>query len=183
MTTALLDVQAQWAYSEILDGTNPGWYDNVPGIDSLRDKRRAQTPFDHLSNDERYNLAIQVSIIRKNLFFYFTGIQTFETVQLNRGALGRMFVPPNVWDAPGNRFFEFSHYVTTPTNDPKDPRAAFIEPSNYRDPLEPVVVARWYEHLTMIDGYHRAVLFWKYGPSDATIPAYIPLGMRPTHAA
>jgi hypothetical protein len=36
---------------------------------------------------------------------------------------------------------------------------------------------RYYEHLILLDGYHRAAAFWKFAPADSLIQAYRPLRM------
>lgn len=59
MPTPLLDVQAHWAYTEIIGGTHLEWYDTLCGAQSLRDKRAAGVPLEQLSYDEKYALAFQ----------------------------------------------------------------------------------------------------------------------------
>jgi hypothetical protein len=170
-------VQAQWGYSEIVDGTNPAWYDNGRDINSLRDKRRNGIPFDELSKDERYNIAFQCVCVRVNLMIYMVGIEAFNLVKLNRVKLGRLYVHPNVWRDSGGRFHLFSHYIGTKTDEPNDARTLVIDKADYRAPTEPIIVGRSYEYPMMIDGYHRAALFWKFGPAHGELLAYIPQGM------
>src|SRR4051794_23812205 len=56
-TIPLLEVQARWAYSEIVDGTLAHSYDPLPNANELRSKRRAGISFDQLTPTEQYNLA------------------------------------------------------------------------------------------------------------------------------
>ena len=57
MTTSLLDVQARWGYSEIVDAGPSHFYDNVFGIEMLRTKRREGVAFDRLTASDRHTLA------------------------------------------------------------------------------------------------------------------------------
>lgn len=176
-SASLLDVQARWGYSEILgEGPPASWYENGRDIVALRNKRRAKIPFNELSNDEKYNLAFQCACVRTNLMCYLVGTEPLNLVQINRATLGGFLVPPNVWKESQDRFHPFSHYITTYTDEAKDARRV-IGQTDYQVPEDPIVVGRSYEYPVMIDGYHRAALFWKFGPSDGTIPAYIPSGM------
>ena len=44
-----MEVQARWAYSEIVDGGAASHYDCCPGIQELRAQREAKTPFEQLT--------------------------------------------------------------------------------------------------------------------------------------
>ena len=174
MTASLLDVQARWGYSEILDVGPSHFYNNVNGIEALRAKRRKVVPFDQLGAEERYALAFGCACVRTNLFVYFVGIKEFDLVQLSRDDLGRLTVPPNVWRDSQGRFHPFSHYIKTQTDEVGDARLLGPPTNGYQAPPDPLTVGHSYNHPIMLDGYHRAALFWKYGPSDGTLFAYMP---------
>jgi hypothetical protein len=61
---SLLDVQARWASTEILDSNFERLYDNAYDIDALRQKRRNGLPFDQLTPQDRYSLAFQCYSVR-----------------------------------------------------------------------------------------------------------------------
>ena len=170
------EVLARWGYSEVLDGTFAAMY-NGPDADALRNKRRNTTPFEALTDDDKYSLAFQAANIRVKLILYLAGVERFALVDVDRTILGRLIVPPNVWrDSQGN-FYPFAHYITTSTNEAGDARAIVIDPKDYRSPDDPITIGRSYQHPILIDGYHRAAAFWKCGPRDGSIPAYFPRGL------
>jgi len=174
MTVSLLDVQARWGYSEILEGTQSQNYGNGDDINALRTKRGQGIDFIELTVKERYTLAFRCACVRPNLFAYFVGIETFEVVQLSRFRLGHLVVPPNVWRDSNGVFYPFSHYITTQTEEVGDARLLGPPPRGYISFSDPVLVGYSYGHSILIDGYHRAALFWKYGAHDCTLAAYIP---------
>ena len=174
MTTSLLDVQARWGYSEIVDATLSHYYDNVNGIEALRVKRREGIPFNQLAAAERYALAFGCACVRPNLFVYFVGTKGFDLVQLNRDAIGHLIVPPNVWRDSQGQFHPFSHYITTTTDEVGDARLLGPPPNGYLVPADPLTVGHSFTHPIMLDGYHRAALFWKYGPPEGTLFVYMP---------
>jgi hypothetical protein len=174
VTTSLLDVQARWGYSEICDVGPSHFYDTVDGVEALRAKRRAGVAFDQLVGAERQTLASACASIRRNLLVCFEGIERFDLVPLRRNRLGCLLVPPNVWRDSKGRSYPFSHYVMTETDKHGDARRLELPPNGYRMPPDPITVGRFSNHLFLIDGYHRAALFWKYGPPNGTLLAYMP---------
>jgi len=44
----------------------------------------------------------------------------------------------------------------------------------YKAPTDPLTLGKIFNNPVLLDGYHRAALFWKYGPADGIIPAYMP---------
>jgi hypothetical protein len=168
-----LDVQARWAYSE-LSGSPFAQYYGGPGIEPLRAKRMSNTQFEQLMPEERYNLAYQCALVRKNLFVFFIGIETFELTQIPRFELGRLHVPANVWNDSGGRFLSFADYMNTQAEDPRDARRVTGSLEDYRLPDDPITIGFAYGHHILIDGYHRAASYWKFGTTDMKIPAYKP---------
>ena len=107
------------------------------GIETLRAKRRNSVPFDQLGAEERYALAFGCACVRPNLFVYFVGILEFDLIQLSRDALGRLLVPPDVWRDSQGRFYPFSHYIMTQTDEVGDARLLGTPPNGYRSSPDP----------------------------------------------
>ena len=171
---AVSEVIARWAYSEITEGTLSHNYDAFPGIEELRAKRREGRKFAELSEGDRYALAFQCSAARPNLMIFNAGVDWFWKIELTRDGLAKALVPPMVTGLP--EIMSFEHYVNSTTHvDPKDARNVKGNPTGYQSPTEPLTIGRYYEHHVLIDGYHRAVRFWKSTPANATIEAFVPL--------
>ena len=177
MPVSLFDVQAHWGWTEI-SGTHSERYGKSWNIEELRGKRKDGTSFKELSADEKYLLAYTCAGVRMPLMTFMTGIQVFDLVQLDRSTLGRLWVPPNVWRDSLGTWYQFSRYVRTPTEEEKDARSVIIDPENYQPAQEPIIVGRAFDWPVMIDGYHRATLFWKFAPNNSMIPAYFPKGVE-----
>ena len=171
---SLMDVQARWVYSEILEGTLAKFYDGGLNTDALRERRKAGLPFDDLTADERYTLAFQGAHVRQTLFVFFIGIEHFDLLQLTQEQLGKLIVPPDVWLDSQGQFYLFSHYITTTTDEPVDARSVQQPADGYKAPTDPLTLGKIFNNPVLLDGYHRAALFWKYGPADGIIPAYMP---------
>ena len=170
-----LEVQARWGYSEIVDGVFCDDYSQVVGIQELRAKRRKKVPFAELSAEDWASLALGCYDVRPCLLQpYFQGIVDFELVSLNRLQLGSLLVPPNVWERKDG-FYPFSYYIATQSSCSKDARSASRPIGGYREPAEPLTIGLHKGDPVLLDGYHRAALFWKYGPLEGTLQAYMPI--------
>jgi hypothetical protein len=170
MGVPLIDVQARWAYSEIIDSVASHWYDNGHGIKELRTKQSTGVPFDRLSEEERYDLAFQGAQVRQPLFIYLIGTDLFDIVEINRNVLAKFLVPSNVWESAGR----FEQYMATTSEEPNDARNVALKQQSYKAPIDPVTIGRLYEYPILIDGFHRAALFWKFAPAGTNLFAYIP---------
>jgi hypothetical protein len=95
-TVSLLDVQAQWGYSEIVDSNFQTRYDNGYDITELRAKRQRGMPYTDLAGADRYNLAFQCFMAKTHLMVYLTSIDTFELINLGRDQLATLLVPLTV---------------------------------------------------------------------------------------
>jgi hypothetical protein len=177
MPVSLFDVQAHWGWTEI-SGTHSEWYRDSSNIEELRRKRKDGMSFKELSADEKYLLAFRCAGLRMLLMTFMTGIQEFDLIQLDRSTLGKLWVPPNVWRGSLGTWHQFSRYINTPTEEGKDARKLVIDPEEYQPPQDPIIIGRSFDWLVMIDGYHRAALFWKFAPANGTIPAYFPKGVE-----
>ena len=77
------DVQARWAYSEIVQGISAADYDDDPGIEQLRIKRSEGVPFEELDQAERYCLAYWCFRVRPLLVAHMTPWRDFDLVQIS----------------------------------------------------------------------------------------------------
>jgi hypothetical protein len=168
----LFEVQARWAYSEILSVNAGSWYDNGHEIQALRSKRSAAISFSSLSENEKYNLAFTCASVRTNLMVFFTGIEGFDLTQLTRADLRNLIVPSNVSGLPG--ICTFDTYIVTPTSAPGDARNVRGTATTYQPPTDPLTIGHCYQYRVLVDGYHRAAAFWKYGPITGSIEGYAP---------
>jgi len=175
MSTAavsLSDVEARWAYSEIVDSNVAHRYGSDCRVESLRAKRRADVSFTHPTSDERCSLKLMCACVRAPLVAFLRGIESFEVVALTKMQLSALHVPPAV--SQTNGLITFERYLDTPSSDPGDARNIVATPKGYRSPDHPMTVGRRSEKSVLVDGYHRAVAFWKYAPAESVIPAYCP---------
>lgn len=175
-SVSLLDVLARWGYSEIVDSNTERHYDNGRDIAGLRAKRQSGVPFEDLSPEERYNLAFQSGWVRNALVVYTIGAELFDVVDIDHSILAKFVVPPNVWHpASQGQFVPFEHFMTTTSPNPRDSRNATLRASYYQQqPPDPLTIGRLYDQPILLDGYHRAAAFWKFGPADGTIKTYVP---------
>jgi hypothetical protein len=177
MPVSLFEVQAHWGWTE-LTGSHSQLHGNSSNIEELRRKRKDGTSFKELSADDKYLLAFRCAGLRMQLMTFMTGIQEFDLIQLDRTTLGKLWVPPNVWRDSLGTWHQFSRYIRTPTEEENDYRKLVIDPNEYQLPQDPIIVARSFNWPVMIDGYHRAVLFWRFAPANGTILAYFPKGVE-----
>ena len=69
-------------------------------------------------------------------------------------------------------------YIDTPCSEPGDARNISPKPGGYHAPADPLTVGPFSNKLVLLDGYHRAALFWKFAPEGSSISAYIPESMH-----
>ncbi|MGY4478313.1 hypothetical protein [Bradyrhizobium sp. USDA 3364] len=171
----LLEVQARWGYSELTGSPAARHYSD---LGHLVAKRLDGTSFEQLSDAEQYELAFGTACARPVLLAFLTGVTSFDLVKVGRTRLGSMFVPPNVWDPESEgRFVSFAEYMGTTSAKPDDPRNVVPRGTNYESPADPITFGRSFSFPILIDGFHRAAGFWKYGPPNGTLPAYFPSGL------
>jgi hypothetical protein len=172
---SLSDVQARWAYSEIVDSNFQHFYDNAPMIDTLRSKRRSGESYWQLPHDERELLGSFCRRVRPNLMQYVASVAGFNEVSLSRHQLGVVQVPPNVLGTLDYGFPPFGEFMMIPASDVQDSRNIVCDPAKYRSPSDPLTIGQYNGKSVLIDGYHRAAAFWKCGVPGGSIPAYIPI--------
>lgn len=171
----LVDVLARWAYSEISDGHAAKSYDPWPGIDGLRDKRRRGVPFSDLTSDDQRQLAANCVDARRGLMMHLYGIVSFQEQHLTKSQIAPFLVPENVSGFPS--MVRFDEFVETPSPDPDDARS---ENRPYTGiPDDPLTIGRRAGDHVLVDGYHRAVSFWRTAPDDVLIVGYVPFVPTP----
>ena len=90
-----------------------------------------------------------------------------------------MFFPPNVWHRESQgRFVRFKGYISTWSADPDDARNVLPRGTSYDYPADPITFGRSFSYPILIDGFHRAARFWKYGPQDGKLVAYMPSDLK-----
>jgi hypothetical protein len=172
----LSEVQARWAYSEVTDGAQRHTYDGLPWIGPLRERRRDGVPFANLLQVDRYALALACVSVRPNLMIFAAGVAQFQEVNLSRAQLGNVLVPQMVRGDQVAGMVSFSEYIILPApGNIADARYVDDNAANYHPASDPLTLGRFFEHPVLLDGYHRAVLFWRAAPEYAVIRCWQPL--------
>jgi hypothetical protein len=164
-------VVARWAYSEIIGATSSIHYTGTPDIEHLRAKRSSGALFADLSATERDSLVRSWRTVRGNLLAYLRFVTHFHEVELTRNQLGALWVFPMASADLCGQFATFEAYMTVSRTDMGDAR---VETRPYDARGGPLIIGRHTSKYVLIDGYHRAVSFWKSAPTNAAIPAYMP---------
>jgi hypothetical protein len=172
MEAIIQDVLARWAYSEIVGARTSNKYDGSPGIDALRAKRNAGTLFVGLSALEREMLTQGWTDVRQFMLRFMNDVAGFRLIDLTKGQLKQLFVFPEVSHDLNRRFETFETFMILPRTDMGDPRG---ETRPYQVCADPLTIGRHCKKKVLIDGYHRAVSFWKSAPEGAVIAAYDPV--------
>jgi hypothetical protein len=95
-------------------------------------------------------------------------------VQVDKDVLATLLVPPMVSGDSQMRFFPFAEFMDIPSADSNDSRNVVFAPTGYQVPSDLLTIGRFYQHPVLLDGYHRAAAFWKFGPADGSVMAYEP---------
>jgi hypothetical protein len=174
-------IRARWAYSELLSPSFGHFYVG-PGVAGLKEKARQGGPFGTLTVDEGNLLALQFNRVRGGYFNpFFTGVTTFKLVQWTKDRLGAVAVIPYFLPELGHTLgMTFKDWIeATPTERPaKDhPRCAADDAGSHFTSNDPVTAGRWpgFSLPVLLDGYHRAVRFWKTDDPADTLAVYVPL--------
>jgi hypothetical protein len=175
-------VCARWAYSELLSA-HP--YHGSP-LHPLREKLAHGVPFDELDAVERTLLLRKwhevhgVPAFTKRL----RGVTAFQLKAWTKEQLGAVYVltffaqqisrNPLVDRVTFKRWIETEPLSRSPQEHARyaadGPAPAIVDPA--------ATVGRWGGRTYLLDGYHRAVRFWKTQPSNATFGVYVPLPDR-----
>lgn len=169
-------VRARWAYSELLSGRPYGG----PGIRELKRKALGHVAFEDLSREEHDKLEQAWYRVRgvRTFINAFAGIAAFDCVHWSKEQLGAVYVIKFF----GQEVVDHSVAATFKQWIEAEPSGS-IEPGHARHAasgaapstrVEPVTVGRLSGLLTLIDGYHRAVRFWKTSEPTAKLAVYVP---------
>jgi hypothetical protein len=105
-----------------------------------------------------------------------TSVTQFQEVNLARVQLGNVLVPPMVWGDQQGRMITFDQYIILPApGDLRDARYVDGSPAEYRPAGDPLTLGRFFADPVLLDGYHRAVSFWRAAPEHAVIRCFQPL--------
>jgi hypothetical protein len=174
-------VCAMWAYSELLSAHPYHGSELKP----LREKLARGVLFHELDIVERALLLRKWHEVRgvpaytKRLH----GVAAFQLTRWTKEQLGAAYVMTSfAQQVSRNPLVErvtFRRWIETePFNRPPQGNARYAA-----EGLTPAIadsgatVGRWRGRTYLLDGYHRAVLFWKTQPSDATLGVYVPSPM------
>lgn len=175
METAIQEVLARWAYSEIVGANASHCYDGGPGIEALRAKHSGGVTFTELSSVDQHNLAGMCAQVRSGMMRYMDGVTAYRVVDLARQQLAGLFVPRMISNDIKEAFVTFETFMSLPRADVGDPRG---ETRPHRANAEPLTIGFYCGQRMLLDGYHRAVSFWKSAPGGAVIAAYDPVFRR-----
>jgi hypothetical protein len=174
-------VCARWAYSELLS-TQPY---HGSELKPLREKLARGVPFDELDIVERSLLLRKWREVRgvpaciKRL----QGVVAFQLTAWTKEELGSAYVTtyfaqqvsrnPLADRVTFRRWIETEPFVRPPQGHARygadGPTPAIVD--------SVATVGRWGGRTYLLDGYRRAVRFWKTQASDATFGVYVPLPM------
>ena len=76
-----------------------------------------------------------------------------------------------------SRRMSFEEFLSTTADSPRDARNVLPPAEGYRAPSDALTVGAFFDSPILLDGYHRAVSFWRFADPDAVIDAYLPLGL------
>jgi hypothetical protein len=175
-------VCARWAYSELLSAHPYHGSELKP----LREKLARGVPFDELDEVERGLLLRKwrevrgISAFTKRL----QGVAAFQLQAWTKEQLGSAdvitFFAKQVRSNPLVDRVTFEQWIETepihrfPQEDARyaaeGPAPAIVDPTG--------TVGRWGGRTYLLDGYHRAVRFWKTQPSNDTFGVYVPVPDR-----
>ena len=180
------ELQARWAYSELLSHRFISMYSQFAEFTGLFKKARAAVPFEALNGDETYYLFVMNDLVRSPLVWELKQVPTFVCESWTKEQIGRAFTIHEGNDGnpiPFERFAASSPFVVGRGLDPNDARVAALLIPDYRVipqkeavPLVPVGDGR----LKLLDGYLRSLLFWRSSDRDSHLLVWVPLTELPS---
>jgi len=168
----LQNVLARWAYSEIGDANRSSNYDGLRGIEVLRAKRANKVSFPDLLSEDHDALGAMWTFVRGTLFKYVYTVASFKQIKLTREQLANILVFPEASHDLKGEFATFQIFMNLPRTDMGDCRGESLP---YDNQAEALTFGHHDGQQVLIDGYHRAVSFWKFAPEGAVIAAYDPV--------
>ena len=170
---------ARFAYSELLSAQPYYGSEHKP----LREKLAQGVPFDELDSVERALLILKWRQVRGDpaVVRRLRGVAAFQRSAWTKEQLGAAYVmtyfAQQVTRNPLVDRVTFRRWIDTePIALPPPGHARYAA----EGPAPPIIdragtVGRWGDRIYLLDGYRRAVRFWKTQPSDATFEVYVPL--------
>jgi hypothetical protein len=178
-------VRAQWAYSE-LNSLEQGY--KYRDVAELKKKLAQKVPFASLSDAERILLVRKWHEVRGIFAVALAGISTFQLQHWTKSKLGPMYILRHFFQwLPGNyasRKVTFKEWIEAePFYELLSEHHPLREPASAGPFVQdhPVTVGPL-QGLTLLDGYHRAVRFWRSDDRAAEIAVYVPLTRNVTVA-
>ena len=174
-------VCARWAYSELL--SNQPYHGSE--LKPLREKLVRGVSFDDLDALERALLLRKWREVRGvPAFIKRLGIAPFQLEAWTKEQLGTTYVityfAKDVSSNPLVDRVTFKRWIETePLSHSPQEHARHAADGRAPAIVDPTATAgRWEGRTYLLDGYHRAVRFWKTRPSNATFGVYVPLPDR-----
>jgi|EndMetStandDraft_7_1072992.scaffolds.fasta_scaffold197353_2 hypothetical protein len=172
-------VCARWAYSELLS-VQPYFGSELR---PLREKLAQGVPFDELDSVERALLLCKWRQVRGDpaMVRRLRGVAAFERSAWTKEQLGAAYVmtyfAQQVSRDPLVDRVTFKRWIDAEPIGPPPPGHARYAAEGPAPPIidQTGTVGRWGNRIYLLDGYRRAVRFWKTQPSDATFEVYVPL--------
>jgi hypothetical protein len=173
-------VRARWAYSELLSLAHGHYYEGV-GVPELKEKAHQEVPFEELGRAEQYLLVDQFDRVRGRYFNrYLVGITAFKLVDWGKDDLAAVYVISYfVRDVSSIEHLKvsFKDWIEAepvrPLHQDHARYAAYGVPHSMRD--DPLTLGQYSDVIALLDGYHRAVRFWRIRRPAARLQVYVPV--------
>jgi len=135
--------------------------------------------FDELDQAERRLLADQLRLVRGIWLPALDGVASFKRVSWTRDELAAVCVFPYFAKELGDPWapVTFKQWIEAEPNSPVDKyhaRYAAVGAGASFTQEDPATVGRLLGHPRLIDGYHRAVRFWRANDPAAVFAVYLP---------
>jgi hypothetical protein len=168
------EVLIRWAYSEINSPEQGYLYEDVADL--------AAVPFSALTTGARNRLLRQWLRARGASIFAeaLSNVPEFQLQQWTKDELGSVYIIPyfHRWLASSERSrnFTFQEWIETePHGELSSHHPLLIRAYGPFKQEHPVTVGLLHGQTRLLDGYHRAVPFWRSAESTAKLAVYVPL--------
>ena len=185
-------ILARWAYSELLSPTQGERYNQYGELpEALKNKKVLGLPFDELDAQEQGLLAQAWRNVRGAEIFAraLANIHAFHLAHWSKDQLAAAYVIPmfaHEATLDPRKPVTFEQWLETDSKVPLHPHHAREAGKTLgdADPHEDPATASWASRILqqapadaymLLDGYHRAVWFWKRGKATATLAVYVPV--------
>jgi hypothetical protein len=177
-------VRAQWAYSELYSNEQGYKYDG-PGIPQLRTKLALGVTFDQLNQTERELLLKVWYIVRGGRGSIFAAalsdVSAFQLTDWTKSDLGQVCIIGHFyqWLPPTSQSptMTFREWVETKPYGELSEHHPLREPTNGHPFKQhyPLTIGPLQGATRLLDGYHRAVRFWRQEDPAVALAVYVPL--------